>query len=163
MLKDKAIVEIFVENLLDDFLVLWSRSSSKVIKINVKVLVNSFVHKMVLVAYLLRSAVLLHSLGLCCSPVLVGSADVNRVVSSQLAIATKNIPGQNSADQVAQMRLVVDVGKSSCDEQIFAVLRIDPFGLSFVGLKLGTSYLFYILFRNLFFLLEFLGFWFIDL
>jgi hypothetical protein len=101
LLENAAVLKIVVENLLDDFLVLWRRGSSEEIEVDFKVLVNPLVDLVELVADFLRSAVLLHGFGFSGSSVLVGSADVNGVVVSQLAVPAVNVSRQDGSDQVS--------------------------------------------------------------
>lgn len=160
LLKNVALVKIIIENLLDDFLVFLSRGSSKVIKVNIKVLINSLMNDMILVTYFLRTAALLHGLGFGSCSVFISAANVDGVVARKLAESAEDITRQDCPNKIAKMRLVVDIWKSRCDKDIIRAVWINIEHSAFVALKFLGSYEVNILLRNLLFLFEFFGFFF---
>jgi len=75
---------------------------------------------MVLVTDLLGRALLLQGLGLGGRPVLVGAAYVDRVVPPQPAVPRKHVSAEHAADDVPEVRDVVDVGQRAGDEYVAA-------------------------------------------
>jgi hypothetical protein len=74
----------------------------------------------VVIADLLGSLVLLQSLHLCGCAVLVGTADVEHVVTVQTLEPSENVGGQYAADDVTEVGHIVDVGQRGGDEEVAA-------------------------------------------
>lgn len=70
-----------VEDILSNLSLLRGRSTAELIKIAIKPLVDLSVQAMIVIADLLASLALLTSLGLCSCAILVGTTDVERVVT----------------------------------------------------------------------------------
>lgn len=109
-----------MENCLADFCLLGRGCPPKLVKLNVEPLVNFGMDSMVLVADLLGRALLLQGLGLGGRPVLVGAAYVDRVVPPEAAVPGENVGAEHAADDVAEVRDVVDVGQRAGDEYVAA-------------------------------------------
>lgn len=75
---------------------------------------------MILVANLLGRALLLQGLGLGGRPVLVGAAYVDRVVPPKPAVPREHVGAEHAADDVPEVRDVVDVGQRAGDEYVAA-------------------------------------------
>lgn len=109
-----------MENFMADFCLLRRGRPPKLVKLYVKPLVNLIMDIMILVADLLGRALLLHGLGLGGRPVLVGAAYVDHVVPTQPAVPREHVGAENAADDVPQVRDIVDVGQRAGDEYVAA-------------------------------------------
>lgn len=119
------------EDFLDYFLVFLSGGPSEIVEVNVEVLVDFLVNFEVFVANFLRSLLAQKSLDLCRRAILVSATNVETVVSSESAVTRVDICRQNGPDQITEMGLVVDVGKSRGDEDI--PLSLDDIELGILG------------------------------
>jgi len=117
-----------VEDILRDLGLYWRRGTAKLVEVAVEPLVNFGVELVVFVADLLRGHVLLTRLGLRCSAILVRTADIDGVVASQTAVASVHVAREDTADDVAQMRHIVDVREGAGDQNISLALfwKHDP-------------------------------------
>lgn len=84
-------------------------SAPELVKLDVKPVVDLLVYCVILVADLLARAALLQRLCLGGSAILIGAADIDRVVPSRSAEAAVYVRGEDAADDVAEVRHVVDV------------------------------------------------------
>ena len=109
-----------MENCLADFCLFRSGRPPKLVKLYVEPLVDLVMDNMVLVADLLGRALLLQGLGLGGRPVLVGAAYVDGVVPPQPAVPREHVGAEHAADDVPQVRDVVDIGQSAGDEYVAA-------------------------------------------
>lgn len=76
--------------------------------------------RMILVADLLGRALLLQGLGLGGRPVLVGAAYVDRVVTPEPAVPREHVSAENAANDIPEVRDVVDIGQRAGDEYVSA-------------------------------------------
>lgn len=107
-------VSVFVdllENILSDLSLFFRGGATKVIKGEVEPFVDAGVDRMVLVAKSLAGDTFFQSLGFSGRAVFVRAADIKSVVATHPAVTSIHISTQGRADNVAQMRNVVDVGK----------------------------------------------------
>mmetsp|Transcript_23818 Transcript_23818/g.33561 ORF Transcript_23818/g.33561 Transcript_23818/m.33561 type:complete len:256 (+) Transcript_23818:1369-2136(+) len=77
ILSHAALVVGFDKDILSNHGLVLGRRATKMIKIDVKPLVNFRVDGIVVVTYLLRSGILLQGFGFCCSSVLVGATHID--------------------------------------------------------------------------------------
>lgn len=73
---------------------------------------------MVLVADFTRSESLLLSFCFCGGAVLVGTADIDDINVTLAKISAVDVCTENGADDVAEMGIIIDVGKGACDENV---------------------------------------------
>lgn len=118
-----------VEDILRDLGLLRSGRASELVEVTVEPLVDLLVEGVVVVTDLLGGLALLAGFGLRGGSVLVGTTNIDDVVSSEAGEASVDISRQDTSDNVAKMGHVVDVGQSTRDQDV---------SLAFDG-KDGTS------------------------
>jgi hypothetical protein len=108
-----TILPKLLENLLHNLRLLLGGCSAEDVEVNSEPIVDSLVKGVILGAKVGGRKSFLEGLCLGSSTVLVGTTNVDGVPASCSAIARKDIGGENTADDVAQMGNVVDVGKGT--------------------------------------------------
>lgn len=132
LLLDSLILVVDAEeDLLGDLGVPLSAGPAEVVEADIEPLVHLRVDLVVKVADLLRSLLLLHRLHLSRSAVLVSPADVQHVRPLQLLETREDVGREHAADDVAQVRHVVDVGEGRSDQDVVLILP----GQTGVGLQ----------------------------
>lgn len=99
-----------VEDILRDLGLLRSGRASELVEVTVEPLVDLLVEGVVVVTDLLGGLALLAGFGLRGGSVLVGTTNIDDVVSSEAGEASVDISRQDTSDNVAKMGHVVDVG-----------------------------------------------------
>lgn len=117
-----AVLPELLEDLLHNLCLLLSGCSAEDVKVDTEPVVDSLVKGVVLGAKVGGRKTLFKGLCLGSGTVLVGTTDVDSVVTSSFAVASKHVSRKNTADDVAQMRDVVDVGKGGGDEDVALAL-----------------------------------------
>lgn len=101
-------------------LLLGRRRPPKVIEADAEPPVDAVVHLKVLVADLLRRQILGERLRLGGRAVLVGAANVQGVVAGHARVPGEDVARQHAADDVAEMRHIVDVRQRRGDQHVLA-------------------------------------------
>mmetsp|Transcript_27090 Transcript_27090/g.36887 ORF Transcript_27090/g.36887 Transcript_27090/m.36887 type:complete len:205 (-) Transcript_27090:669-1283(-) len=108
----------FVKNILSNLGLDRSSRTTKHVEVAVKPVIDFFVNLVVVVADFLRSFAFFHSLGYSCSSVFISTANINGVVSHQTGETSIYISRQNTSNNVTQMRNIVDVWESTCNQDV---------------------------------------------
>jgi len=106
------------EDFLSNLCLLLCRSPSEKISIAVEPLVDLLVDGVVLVANTLWGQAFLNCLCLGGGAILICSADIHGVVPTESAVSGIHICGEDAADDVTEMRHVVDVRQSTRNEDV---------------------------------------------
>lgn len=107
-----------IKNILGNLCLLRRSGTAKLVKIAVEPLVDFGVKSVVMITDLLTRLTFLSGLGLSGCTILVGTADVNSVVASKTAVSGIHIGRENAADNVAQMRNVIDIWQCTCNQNV---------------------------------------------
>ena len=107
-----------VEDFMSDLGLPISGSAAEVIEVAVEPVIDLLVDGVVVVTDLLGGLTLLQGLDLGGSAVLVCPADVQSVVAHQAAIACEDIGGEDTADDVSQVRDIIDIGKCRGNQDV---------------------------------------------
>ena len=97
------------EDILSDLGLFLCGSSTKNVEVAVEPLINLLVDLVVVITDLLRCLTFLACFCLCSSAILVGAANIDRVVSSEAAKSCVDVRGKNAPNNIAKMRHVVHV------------------------------------------------------
>ncbi len=97
------------ENLLSYLSVPVSGGPPEIVKSNVKPFVNLLVYLEVVIAHFLGCLFLLHGFHFSCCAVFVSAADIQDIGALEFFEAGVDICGQDAADNIAQMRDVIDI------------------------------------------------------
>lgn len=108
----------FLEDVLADLSLLWRGSSSEMVKAYVKPLIHLPMDFVVLVTYLLGAALLFQGFGLRRRAVLIGTGDIEGIVSPETAVPSKDIGAQDAADDVAEVGDIVNIWQGTGDEDV---------------------------------------------
>lgn len=112
----------FVEYILSDARLPLSGRAAEVVEITVEPVVDLLVYSVVMVTDLLRGLALFDGFDLSCCAILVSTTHVERVVAHQAAVASEHISAQDAPNNVSQVRHVVHVWQSRCDEDVALAL-----------------------------------------
>lgn len=116
-----------VENILSDFSVLFGRCASKEVEVTIKPIVNAFMNSVVVVTNLFAGLLFFLSLLLSSSAILISTTNVDNVVSSLSEVTSRHISGQNASNNVTQVRYVVDIRQSTCNQDVTLALTGEYF------------------------------------
>jgi len=101
-----------------------------VIEITVEPFVNGFVNGMVVITNFLGSLSFSQGLSFSGSTILIGTTDIQSVVTSETAPSGIDISTQDTANNISQVRNIIDVRKSTGNQDIFLIFtRKDDFSL----------------------------------
>ena len=107
-----------VEYVLRNLCLLFCSSSAKIVEITVEPLVNLCVFRMVKVANLLACFACLAGFRLCRRAILIRATDVDGIMTSESRKSGIDVSREDTSNDIAKMRHIVDVWQRTCDQNI---------------------------------------------
>lgn len=110
LIVGKLISAKVIENILGNGGLLISSSSTEVIKVTIKPLIDLFMNLIVMITDLLGSLSLLESFSLSSSTIFISTTNVEGIMTLESAISGIDISREDTTNNVAQVRYVVHIG-----------------------------------------------------
>lgn len=132
-----------IKNVLSNRSLFRRGGTAELIEVTIEPLVDLSVDCIVIVTNLLAGFLLLQSFGLSSGTVFISAANVDAVVAGEASVPGVDIGGENAADDVAQVRNVVNVWKRRGNQNVALALLGDDWltrgDASDLGVRAGDA------------------------